>query len=65
MSSNQQSEGAGFHALRQEAAALLRLGLPVIGAQLAQIAMNFVDTVMAGTWVHAPWPRWRWAEVSG
>lgn len=50
MSSNRQPEGDGwgFGPLRQEAAALLRLGLPVIGAQLAQIAMNFVDTVMAG-----------------
>ena len=35
-------------ALRTEAAALLRLGLPLIGSQLAQIAMNVVDTVMAG-----------------
>jgi len=45
---NLQSEGTGFRVLRQEAAALMRLGLPIIGAQLAQIAMNFVDTVMAG-----------------
>ncbi len=35
-------------ALRTEAGELLTLGLPVIGSQLAQIAMNFVDTVMAG-----------------
>ncbi len=34
--------------MRHETIALLRLGLPVIGSQLAQIAMNFVDTVMAG-----------------
>jgi MATE family multidrug resistance protein len=34
--------------LRTEAGQLLILGLPVIGSQLAQIAMNFVDTVMAG-----------------
>ena len=34
--------------LRTEAGQLLTLGLPVIGSQLAQIAMNFVDTVMAG-----------------
>ena len=33
---------------RDETVALLKLGLPVIGSQLAQIAMNFVDTVMAG-----------------
>ena len=32
----------------REASALLRLGGPVIAAQLAQISMNFVDTVMAG-----------------
>ncbi len=36
------------HGVRDELFALLKLGLPVIGAQLAQIAMNFVDTVMAG-----------------
>lgn len=34
--------------LRQEARALLLLGGPVIGAQLAQISMHFVDTLMAG-----------------
>ena len=34
--------------IRQEVVALLKLGLPVIGAQLAVISMNFVDTVMAG-----------------
>lgn len=32
----------------QEARAILRLGGPVIATQLAQISMNFVDTVMAG-----------------
>jgi MATE family multidrug resistance protein len=31
-----------------EATALLRLGGPIIAAQLAQISMGFVDTVMAG-----------------
>ena len=34
--------------VRREAAALLRLAAPLIGAQLAQISMNLVDTVMAG-----------------
>ncbi len=34
--------------IREEVVALLKLGLPVIGAQLAVISMNFVDTVMAG-----------------
>ena len=34
--------------LRTEAGQLLILGLPVIGSQLAHVAMNFVDTVMAG-----------------
>jgi multidrug resistance protein, MATE family len=34
--------------VRKEAAALLLLGGPVIGAQLAQISMSFVDAVMAG-----------------
>lgn len=34
--------------VRREAAELLILGGPVIGAQLAQISMNFVDAVMAG-----------------
>lgn len=34
--------------IRCEVGALLTLGIPVIGAQLAQISMNFVDTLMAG-----------------
>ncbi|MGE3541379.1 MAG: MATE family efflux transporter [Candidatus Tectimicrobiota bacterium] len=34
--------------LYAEATALLTLGAPLIGAQLAQIAVYFVDTVMAG-----------------
>ncbi len=38
----------GVADLRAEAGELLKLGLPVIGTQLAQIAMNVVDTVMAG-----------------
>src|SRR5213082_2874023 len=32
----------------QEALALLALGGPIIAAQLAQVSMSFVDTVMAG-----------------
>lgn len=34
--------------LRKEAATTLKIGLPVIIAQLLQMSMNFVDTVMAG-----------------
>lgn len=34
--------------LKKEAQATLTLGLPVIAAQLLQMSMNFVDTVMAG-----------------
>ena len=34
--------------MRDETVSLLKLGLPVIGSQLTQIAMNFVDTVMSG-----------------
>src|SRR5437899_8075033 len=34
--------------IRSEARALLALGGPLIAAQLVQIAMSFVDTVMAG-----------------
>lgn len=34
--------------VRREAVALLTLGGPVIGAQLAQMSLHFVDTVMAG-----------------
>ncbi len=34
--------------LKKEAATTLKLGLPVIAAQLLQMSMNFVDTVMAG-----------------
>lgn len=37
-----------FQKVRTEITALLKLGLPVIGAQLAQILMSFTDTVMAG-----------------
>lgn len=36
------------HNLRKEAGVTLKLGLPVIIAQLLQMSMNFVDTVMAG-----------------
>jgi MATE family multidrug resistance protein len=34
--------------LRKEAGITLKIGLPVIVAQLLQMSMNFVDTVMAG-----------------
>src|SRR5262245_66557629 len=34
--------------LRTEVRALLTLGGPLVAAQLVQIAMSFVDTVMAG-----------------
>jgi MATE family multidrug resistance protein len=37
-----------FARIRGEAVALLALGGPLIAAQLAQISMGFVDTVMAG-----------------
>ncbi len=33
-----------------ESRTILRLGLPLVGAQLAQISMSFVDTVMAGNY---------------
>lgn len=36
------------HNLKKEAVTTLKLGLPVIAAQLLQMSMNFVDTVMAG-----------------
>lgn len=39
------SQKKGF---KTEAAQTLKLGLPVIAAQLLQMSMNFVDTVMAG-----------------
>lgn len=39
------SQKKGF---KTEAAHTLKLGLPVIAAQLLQMSMNFVDTVMAG-----------------
>jgi multidrug resistance protein, MATE family len=35
-------------AIRQELSSLLRIGIPVIIAQLLQMSMSFVDTVMAG-----------------
>ena len=34
--------------VREEAIATLKLAGPLIGAQLAQVSINFVDTVMAG-----------------
>lgn len=34
--------------IRQETATLLKVGLPVVAAQLLQMSMSFVDTVMAG-----------------
>src|SRR5438128_792140 len=37
-----------LHRIAQEARALLALGGPIIAAQLAQVSMSFVDTVMAG-----------------
>lgn len=37
-----------FNRIRDEAIEILRLGGPLIAAQLAQIAITFVDTVMAG-----------------
>src|ERR1043165_4194903 len=37
-----------FSRYREEAAATLRLGGPLVAAQLAQISMGFVDAVMAG-----------------
>jgi len=36
------------HNLQKEAGMTLKIGLPVIIAQLLQMSMNFVDTVMAG-----------------
>ncbi|NIR73482.1 MATE family efflux transporter, partial [candidate division KSB1 bacterium] len=36
------------YSLRKEAGITLKIGLPVIIAQLLQMSMNFVDTVMAG-----------------
>lgn len=37
-----------LHPLRRESASLLRLAAPLIAGQVATLAMNFVDTVMAG-----------------
>lgn len=42
------NEESNEHGFASEALALLRLGGPVIAAQLAWVSMNFVDTVMAG-----------------
>ncbi len=39
---------AARQALQEEAGTTLAIGLPVIAAQLLQMSMNFVDTVMAG-----------------
>ena len=36
--------------INEESRTILRLGLPMVGAQLAQISMSFVDTVMAGNY---------------
>lgn len=37
-----------LHPLRREAGSLMRLAAPLIVGQVATLAMNFVDTVMAG-----------------
>jgi MATE family multidrug resistance protein len=37
-----------FSRIRAESAATLRLGAPLIAAQLAQISISFIDTIMAG-----------------
>ena len=39
---------ASRSSLKDEASTTLKIGLPVIAAQLLQMSMNFVDTVMAG-----------------
>lgn len=39
---------SGDRSLRKESGALLKIGLPVIIAQLLQTSMNFVDTIMVG-----------------
>lgn len=44
------SEVNTFHRFRKESVALLKLGLPVIVAQLLMMSMSFVDTVMAGNY---------------
>ncbi|MEX2574654.1 MAG: MATE family efflux transporter [Balneolaceae bacterium] len=41
------SQSSGAHVIR-EASATLKVGIPIILAQLMQMSMNFVDTVMAG-----------------
>ncbi len=38
------------HSILTESRKTLSLGLPLVGAQLAQISMSFVDTVMAGNY---------------
>lgn len=42
------SSALNNRSLRDEAVKTLKIGIPVIIAQLLQMAMNFVDTVMAG-----------------
>lgn len=48
MTSTSTSDSTPSRTISGEAAALLRLGGPIIAAQLAQISMGFVDTIMAG-----------------
>ena len=38
------------YSIQGESRTILGLGLPMVGAQLAQISMSFVDTVMAGNY---------------
>lgn len=38
----------GWHSLRVETVAYLRLAAPIVAGQLAAVGMSFVDTVMAG-----------------
>jgi Na+-driven multidrug efflux pump len=40
-----------------EVQAFLALALPLAGAQVAQAAVGFVDTLMMGRWGLTPWPQ--------
>ncbi|MDI6400590.1 MATE family efflux transporter [Balneolaceae bacterium ANBcel3] len=43
-------KSAGPLSIKKESGIILHLGLPLAGAQLAQISMSFVDTIMAGNY---------------
>ena len=52
-----------FSVFLKEIRLLTALALPMLLAQVAQVGIGFVDTVMAGVRVRRTWRRWLWAAA--